>query len=363
MSARGILRRTLVWLIILVATVGSAELIARSVFRWRFSGFLCCGHQPDPIFCELGMAYRNAWVEFPETHDPPYAIWRYDPVLGHRLRANLRERNYKGGLVSSNSDGARGTVEYPLERDGKTRIVAIGDSFTFGQEVDDRDVWTAVLERLDPHREVINLGASAYGRDQVLLSLREQGLKYHPDVVLLGYFTDDGHRSPYEFVCGPKPVFRKQGNSYRLENVPVPKAEEMSARLRRRSLLYMLGRWMVERLFGLGERTTHEDMDRLDGFVLDEIVSSARGAGARAVFVRLPSDVEVRERHHDRFFEDYCRSRGIDCLDLTPVMVDADERSGHQFARLYMNMQHYSAAGNRLAAEAIDRYLRDHLSR
>ncbi|MBU1849701.1 MAG: hypothetical protein KKH40_03155, partial [Nanoarchaeota archaeon] len=39
--------------------------------------------------------------------------------------------------------------------------------------------------------EVINLGVSGYGTDQELILLQKEGLKYNPDVVILGFYLEN----------------------------------------------------------------------------------------------------------------------------------------------------------------------------
>jgi hypothetical protein len=47
-------------------------------------------------------------------------------------------------------------------------ILALGDSFVFGDQVSDHETWPAILERLSGHR-VVNGGVSGYGTAQALL--------------------------------------------------------------------------------------------------------------------------------------------------------------------------------------------------
>jgi hypothetical protein len=67
-------------------------------------------------------------------------------------------------------------------------------SFTFGQEVGDDETWSCFLQNLLPGSEVINFGVQAYGHDQMLLYLQEEGIKYHPDIVILGFVSMDMRR-------------------------------------------------------------------------------------------------------------------------------------------------------------------------
>jgi hypothetical protein len=77
------------------------------------------------------------------------------------------------------------------------RIVAIGDSFTQGYGVNESEAYPQQLEALlgawDPTRryEVINLGVPGACPPDYLYNLREVGLAYHPDVVLVGLMAND----------------------------------------------------------------------------------------------------------------------------------------------------------------------------
>ncbi|UCG16684.1 MAG: hypothetical protein JSV19_01345 [Phycisphaerales bacterium] len=95
-----------------------------------------------------------------------------------------------------NSMGVRSDQDYTFEEPaGTIRIVGLGDLFMQGYEVDVRDT--------DLHRpqenlrakgypvEVINLGVSGHGTAEELLMLRHFGVRFDPDVVIVGYFQND----------------------------------------------------------------------------------------------------------------------------------------------------------------------------
>ncbi len=77
---------------------------------------------------------------------------------------------------------------------GTYRILALGDSFTFGWGVDVTDTWWAELGRLMARQmaptpvEIINLGVYDYTFDQQVQRLQEFGLVYHPDVIVADFF-------------------------------------------------------------------------------------------------------------------------------------------------------------------------------
>jgi len=95
------------------------------------------------------------------------------------------------------------------------RIVVIGDSFTQGYGVEEADSYPRQLEVLlgarDHSRryEVINLGVPGTSPPDYLYNLREFGMAYHPDVVVVGLMANDvgdidvrhlGHASALEVL-------------------------------------------------------------------------------------------------------------------------------------------------------------------
>jgi hypothetical protein len=99
----------------------------------------------------------------------------YHPVRGWANKPGYRDivrvSDRSSFTVTHNSSGQRGR-EYPTARlKGVTRILALGDSFTWGFGVEDREVFTEVLASGPGGFEVVNLGVSGYGTDQELLLL------------------------------------------------------------------------------------------------------------------------------------------------------------------------------------------------
>lgn len=95
----------------------------------------------------------------------------------------------------TNSAGLRNTEE--LNDDpAVTRILAIGDSFTYGFYVHNEEAYPArleeVLEQTRPGRyQVLNAGVPGYTLADELAYLKEKGLALEPDLVVLGFYTND----------------------------------------------------------------------------------------------------------------------------------------------------------------------------
>src|SRR5262249_1154366 len=87
------------------------------------------------------------------------------------------------------------------------RVLVLGDSFTEGVQVGEDDLFTARMERADPHLEVWNAGVGGYGTVQEYLYLATDGLKFHPDLVLLMFYENDltDNGLSYYPGFGPRP--------------------------------------------------------------------------------------------------------------------------------------------------------------
>ncbi len=148
------------------------------------------------IFVVLALVEVGARIFMPgwsPTRPDRVNFWVYDDQLGwaHKKgqKGHFDHRDFSIN-VYINSDGFRDS-EYPLPKTGKKRMLVIGDSFGWGYGVEHNEIFCEIIEQNHPHWEVINASVSGYGTDQQLLFLRERGLEYQPDVVLLLFSKND----------------------------------------------------------------------------------------------------------------------------------------------------------------------------
>ena len=158
---------------------------------------------------------------------------RYDPLLGW-----FNKQNYKNTGVlcekkytrTTNTQGFRDTKNYSItKKNGKKRIIVLGDSFIFGENQDDNELYTTSLQNIVGNNfEVLNFGVSGYGPDQEFLLLNKE-LKYQPDIVIVAFFQNDWHNMLWKLVStesgrGFKPAFRisRNGSIILTDCCPVP---------------------------------------------------------------------------------------------------------------------------------------------
>jgi len=127
-----------------------------------------------------------------------------DPEVYWKLRPNQTGYLWMGnGSLRSveariNNLGLRGP-DVDVNAHRRIRILALGDSYTFGVGVGDAETFCAVLERtLGRQRvEVINAGVPGYGIFQAERTLSRLATQLHPDVVILTIPTGDVFRQPF----------------------------------------------------------------------------------------------------------------------------------------------------------------------
>lgn len=139
----------------------------------------------------------------------------HDAKLGHTPRPA-----YAAPGLTIDANGLRLTGEAPAGSGGP--ILAVGDSFTFGEEVTDAEAWPAQLQRM-VGRRVLNAGVSGYGFDQIVLRAEALAPLYKPAAIVVGFIADDIRRTEMRRLWGAdKPYYDIEGQTLVPRNVPVP---------------------------------------------------------------------------------------------------------------------------------------------
>lgn len=146
----------------------------------------------------LSMIAIEAWVRWrwDERRGTP-GFYVSDPELGQTLAPNYNGW-FAGVPVRVNALGFRDERDYDLEKKPNTfRILVLGDSVTFGHGALSDTTYPFLLEqRLKQWRpgvdwQVWNLGVPGYNTAQELKYLERVGPRYHPDLVIVGFYEND----------------------------------------------------------------------------------------------------------------------------------------------------------------------------
>jgi hypothetical protein len=164
---------------------------------------------------------------------PADFIFEPHPRWGWHHRVNAEGTFVKLGFqtpIRINSHGLREREIGYEKAPGVFRVLVLGDSNVAGFEVQDDETFVRVTESLLRDKgynvEFVNAGHRGFGTDQSLLFLMDEGMKYHPDLVL--YFWSDNDLDDNITIHRP---YRKYGKAYfeldenggvELHGVPVP---------------------------------------------------------------------------------------------------------------------------------------------
>ena len=130
--------------------------------------------------------------------------------------------------VNINREGFR-DHEHEIEKPANTvRVAVLGDSMAESFSVPiDMTFWSVLEEKLASctafagrNVEVINFSVSGYGTAQELLTLRNNALKYRPDIVLLAFYTGNDIWNNYRALDDhpDRVYFRVEGGTITLDD-------------------------------------------------------------------------------------------------------------------------------------------------
>ncbi|WP_157635076.1 SGNH/GDSL hydrolase family protein [Vibrio rhizosphaerae] len=126
----------------------------------------------------------------------------YIPTPGFNQIINFR--HWPHVKVSIDENGYRNNDNNGIDTHA---ILAVGDSFTFGDQVSNRDTWPSCLER-SLNKGITNAGVSGYGAAQAIKRAAMILTTSHYDTVILSILlNDDFHRDKMDYFSGlPRPA-------------------------------------------------------------------------------------------------------------------------------------------------------------
>lgn len=198
----------------------TAKRLKRSVFTIvAILFFILIGFAIAEII--LRIFYKNSLAL---NSDERNTLFQYDQLLGWKPKPLISE-DYNGSVsfhVTQNSRGFRDTEHGVKE---KPRILVLGDSFVWGYDVENDEIFTAKMRKMMPEFEIVNMGVSGYGTDQELILLSSVFDEYKPDLVIIVFtLLNDPYDNSSNCRYGGyfKPYFEIKDGKLELSGVPVP---------------------------------------------------------------------------------------------------------------------------------------------
>jgi lysophospholipase L1-like esterase len=224
-----------------------------------------------------------------------------DSLLGYRYRPNSTAHHVtpEFSVHYIIDDHGLRRRDQPVPADSSAmRILAVGDSFTFGDGNEENDTWLRVAERAVRERvqtqrgidvEIINAGVEGYDTRSELLWLEEIAPKIHPAIVVLGFVANDVYTNR-PVTAPPPPTLHPQSGVFSLHTVALArrlaiKNDELYARVfllsARRKYYATAPDSTVTRQIGITRELIHE------------MAAYCRGRGMQLVIVSIPQQYSV----------------------------------------------------------------------
>jgi len=234
--------------------------------------------------------------------------------------------------------------------------VVVGDSFTWGENVSDSEVYSEILASKLEHTQVINMGVQACGTDQQYLYLRREGFGYQPDLVIVSFFWADAQRNNLSIRDNPKPHFIIKSGELCLQNTPVPDRDAIRRwpPQRRWSYLWLL----LKKNYTNALAPTHFAKKWvLTEKILDEMLEATMKYGAKFLPVYIPGSFTEGPDNEEVFACKWAEKRGVLLLNTRKVFLELDRE---QRNRVYKGC--WTAFGHRIAGQAIaEKIISEHL--
>lgn len=289
-------------------------------------------------------------------------------------RSGAKQTSEFSTHVRVNSRGLRGP-EIPYAKPAGTyRVLVIGDSFTFGAQVEEDQTFVARLgeylraeaDRVGvntPEIETINAGVDGWNTHNELAWLKAEGVRYDPDLVILMYYTGNDPGENFDWAKALK------RNGVNAEPDPVPTMQELRKSLAGASAVYTLFETgVVAKLVPLPAQTDLDtspvrarrsmDPDRkergweISGDLISQLRQFSDDRDFRLVVVGIPTVEHVMEPERSPTpIVAIARNAGADVVDLLePFQATSSEFRDTLY---FPKDKHWTPTGHALAAEHV----------
>ncbi len=258
---------------------------------------------------------------------------------------------------------------------GKIRLIAVGDSFTYGHGLKPGDPWPRQLESLlnedgRDRFEVLNCGIGDTGVAETTRLVLETLLPLEPDALIYGWYLNDPIPSPSYAEAQQEWMSRSRDEARHIPDRYVSVGWEKITGARRYCAIYdfvreklnqrYLGWKSIEWINGMYGAENEEGWSHSQE-LLGLVAKALRERGAEVhvavwpMMIGFGPDYPLEPAH--RAIAEVCSKLKIPCLDLRETL--ATEGDVNKLI-LHPEDRHPSRLASRLAAEAIQGHLRTH---
>ncbi len=223
--------------------------------------------------------FRNFWLEDQALLKSTYPV-EFHPEFGWIPKPGYSgKNNYWGKNVTIDTNGLRIATQ-SSGMNMSEPILAVGDSFTFGDQVSDGETWPAQLERL-AGKTVINGGVFGYGFDQTYLRMLELNRRHRPSVIIMQLIPEDIDRCELSVRTSvPKPYFTIEDNSLVVHVDHIRRIEPVPSFLKKTGGYSYIFNECMERAFpsywkvgSMEDKKAHDKGDQIASAIINSLNS------------------------------------------------------------------------------------------
>jgi len=292
--------------------------------------------QYQKLVTAIGLDTLNETMEFDAD-----CFWRLKPNL-RNFRVTGNVRGYTMDFTVTTHDGLRSPPVSTIKPG--LRILALGDSCTFGIGVNDTQTWPAQLQAMFDQQglnaQVINAGVPGYTAFQGKRFLESTGLLMKPDVVIATFGFNDME------------VWQSRSDFETAQLMAIKGWESILTRSR---FYYSLKRRYSSAMPRANNEQPTKSRPRLlpEEFqqCLVDIKRMCDQHNIRFILMVWPYRKQTENRHeglvnYQRVVSYVCKQEKVFGLNLVDVFIKADKQ-------LFVDHLHANAQGCRLAAESV----------
>ncbi len=304
------------------------------------------------------------WKNRPEnnkysTTTSPYAFDIHDEQLGWKVKPNAKVKHIKPGLwdvsISTNKHGLRGkNPDDLLNLNNTIRIGFIGASQTFGESVNDNEVYVSLLDKKLANAQVINFGVRGYGTDQMLLYYENEIKDYALDVVVLAFAFHHIPRNISSFTFYAKPYFVRNETGLSLAGSPIPNQYDLFDHDAEVDQIPFINKSVIMRVILKYFRNYQENSIYTENSKVWELTKTVIKHFANSVQLNNTHFILLNIEHNysqlEKDFESLGKELGIYTINLGPT-IRKSLAAGEEIQIHKDN--HWSALGHEKIADAI----------
>ncbi len=262
-------------------------------------------------------------------------IHRHHPTRGWAMRPSSQFKAHPKITYTTNAQGYRALYDFE-NKPGKYQVIVLGDSFSFGDEINDLDTWPHLLQMSSPLMNVLNMAGTGYGTDQMLITLEEEVKKYHPDLIVAAFIDDNLYRSTLPFRDYKKPLFALNSGKLELANVPIGDPYSVLQEISHRrywsygniQTLNLIGFFVNDLTMLEGSPECNRQCKRINTAIFDKMSEISIDNGAEFMVVYLPRGKEIISNdvtsYGENFFYEYSLDKQDYFFNPRAMFVEAE---------------------------------------